>query len=83
MARKRFASSVHGRRAAKSAKHMANNRIDFSDIPGSTEAELKRARRVAGRKLVMLNRSSQSASLRGCWLNSDVSLPNSPSPIKP
>ncbi len=34
------------RRAAKSAKHVPDSRIDFSDIPESTEAELKRARRV-------------------------------------
>jgi len=33
-------------RAAKSAKHMPDSRIDFSDIPESTEAELKRAVRV-------------------------------------
>jgi predicted DNA binding CopG/RHH family protein len=46
MASKRFASSVRGRRAAKSAKHLPDSRIDFSDIPESTEAELKRARRV-------------------------------------
>jgi len=40
--------SERGRRAAKSAKHMPDSRIDFSDIPESTEAELKRAVR-AGR----------------------------------
>src|SRR3990172_7368130 len=34
------------RRAAKSAKHMPDSRIDFSDIPESTDEELKRARRV-------------------------------------
>jgi uncharacterized protein (DUF4415 family) len=39
--RKRSASSAHARPAAKSAR-----RIDFSDIPESTDAELKRARRV-------------------------------------
>jgi len=37
---------VRGRRAAESAKHMPDSRIDFSDIPESTDAELKRAVRV-------------------------------------
>src|SRR5215471_14632151 len=46
MAKKPFASSVHGRRAAKSERPMPDSRIDFSDIPESTNAELKRARRV-------------------------------------
>src|SRR5215472_3015173 len=46
MAMKPFASSVHGRRAAKSERPMPDSRIDFSDIPESTDAELKRARRV-------------------------------------
>ena len=46
MARKQFASSARGRRAAKSAKHMPDSGIDFSDIPESTDEELKRARRV-------------------------------------
>ena len=46
MAPKRFASSVRGRQAVKSAKHMPDSRIDFSAIPESTDAELKRARRV-------------------------------------
>ena len=50
MARKQFASSARGRQAAKSARHMpdrpSDNQLDFSDIPESTDAELKRARRV-------------------------------------
>lgn len=46
MARKQFASSAPGSRAAKSAKHMPDSRIDFSDIPESTSEELRRARRV-------------------------------------
>src|SRR6266403_1806102 len=46
MARKRFASSARGKRAAKSAKHMPDTQIDFSDVPESTQAELQRARRV-------------------------------------
>ena len=46
MARKRSASLVRGRRAAKSAAPIPDSRINFSDIPESTEQELKRARRV-------------------------------------
>jgi predicted DNA binding CopG/RHH family protein len=46
MARKTFASSARGKRAAKNERPMPDSRIDFSDIPESTDAELKRARRV-------------------------------------
>jgi predicted DNA binding CopG/RHH family protein len=46
MARKRFASSARGKRAAKSGKLTPDSSIDFSDIPESTDAELRRARRV-------------------------------------
>jgi len=46
MAPKRFASSARGRKAVRNAKHMPDSGIDFSDIPESTDAELKRARRV-------------------------------------
>ena len=46
MPRKPFESSARGKRAAKNAKHMPDSRIDFSDIPESTNAELKHARRV-------------------------------------
>jgi uncharacterized protein (DUF4415 family) len=46
MAKKPFASSVRGKRAAKNERLMPDSRIDFSDIPESTGAELKRARRV-------------------------------------
>ena len=46
MARKQFASSVRARGAGNSAKHMPDSRIDFSDIPESTDQELRRARRV-------------------------------------
>jgi len=46
MAKKRFASSARARQAAKSAKHTPDSRIDFSDIPESTDEELRRARRV-------------------------------------
>jgi len=44
MAPKRFASSALGRQAVRNAKHMPDSGIDFSDIPESTDAELKRAR---------------------------------------
>ena len=43
MARK---SSGLSARAARSAKHIPDSEIDFSDIPESTDAELRRARRV-------------------------------------
>jgi predicted DNA binding CopG/RHH family protein len=46
MGLKRFASLARGKRAAKSARHIPDSRIDFSDIPETTDAELKRARRV-------------------------------------
>lgn len=46
MTRKRYASSARGSRAAKSVKHIPDNQIDFSDVAESTDAELKRARRV-------------------------------------
>ena len=46
MAKKRSVSSARGRLRGKSAKHMPDRDIDFSDIPESTEEELARARRV-------------------------------------
>jgi uncharacterized protein (DUF4415 family) len=46
MALKRSASSARARRAGANAKPMPDSQIDFSGIPESTEAELKRARRV-------------------------------------
>lgn len=46
MAKRRSASSARGKAAAKSAKHTPDHEIDFSDIPESTDEELKRARRV-------------------------------------
>jgi predicted DNA binding CopG/RHH family protein len=46
MASRQSESSARGRRARKSEKPMPDSRIDFSDIPESTDAELKRARRV-------------------------------------
>jgi predicted DNA binding CopG/RHH family protein len=46
MARKRSGSSAQGRRAVKSARLIPDSQIDFSDIPESTDEELRRARRV-------------------------------------
>jgi len=46
MARKSFASSALARRRAKNVKPMPDSRLDLSDIPESTAAELRRARRV-------------------------------------
>ena len=46
MTRKQSASSVRGKRPARSAKHISDRKIDFSDIPESTAEELARATRV-------------------------------------
>jgi predicted DNA binding CopG/RHH family protein len=46
MAKKRSASSARGKRAGKSVKPISDSQIDFSDVPESTDAELRRARRV-------------------------------------
>jgi uncharacterized protein (DUF4415 family) len=46
MAKKRSASSVRGKRTAWNVKHIPDSEIDFSDVPPSTEEELRRARRV-------------------------------------
>ena len=46
MARKKLASSARAKGPARSAKHMPDREIDFSDIPESTDAELANARRV-------------------------------------
>jgi uncharacterized protein (DUF4415 family) len=46
MAQKRFASSAPDEQVRESGKRTADRPIDFSDIPESTEAELRRARRV-------------------------------------
>lgn len=46
MAGKRFVSSARARRRVKSAKPMPDSKINFSDIPESTDQELRRARRV-------------------------------------
>jgi uncharacterized protein (DUF4415 family) len=46
MKKRRSASSVRGKRAAKNVRHTPDSRIDFTDVPESTGAELRRARRV-------------------------------------
>ena len=46
MAKRRSASSVRAKLPAKSARPMPDRRIDFSDIPESSDEELRRARRV-------------------------------------
>ena len=46
MKRKRSGSSAHGKRAGRNARHTPDSQIDFSDIPESTDEELRRARRV-------------------------------------
>ena len=46
MRRKQSGSSARDRRAARSAKHIPDSQIDFSDIPEATEAQLRRMRRV-------------------------------------
>ena len=46
MAKKSFASSARAWRHAKNATPIPDSRIDLSDIPEVTDAELRRARRV-------------------------------------
>jgi len=46
MAKKVLASSAHVRRTAKNVRPAPDSEIDFSDIPPSTDEELKRAKRV-------------------------------------
>ena len=46
MKRKRSGSSVRGKRVAGNVRHTPDSQIDFSDIPESTDEELRRARRV-------------------------------------
>jgi predicted DNA binding CopG/RHH family protein len=46
MAKKRSESSARGMRAGKNARPIPDGQIDFSDIPQSTDEELRRARRV-------------------------------------
>jgi predicted DNA binding CopG/RHH family protein len=46
MAKRRSASSVPGKRVVRSARHIPDSEIDFSDIPETSDEELKRMRRV-------------------------------------
>lgn len=46
MTKKQPASSARAKPAAKSARHMPDRQIDFSDVPESTDEELGRAKRV-------------------------------------
>ena len=46
MATKQFESSARGGQAGRKGKPTPNNAIDFSDIPESTDKELRKARRV-------------------------------------
>lgn len=46
MKKKSSESSVQGKRAAKSAKHIPDLEIDFSDMPEATDEQLKNAKRV-------------------------------------
>jgi predicted DNA binding CopG/RHH family protein len=46
MTKKLFVSSPRAARARKSAKPTQVEAVDFSDLPESTDAELRRARRV-------------------------------------
>ena len=46
MKKKRSASSARDRRAGRSVRHIPDSQIDFSDMPETTDDELKRMRRV-------------------------------------
>jgi uncharacterized protein (DUF4415 family) len=46
MAKRQSGLSAQGTRAGKNARPIPDNQIDFSDIPQSTDEELRRARRV-------------------------------------
>ena len=46
MAKKKSASSAHGRQAVRNAKHMPDRAPDLADIPEATDEQLCRARRV-------------------------------------
>src|SRR2546422_8879254 len=45
MEKKRSGLSARGKQAVRNVKHIPDRQIDFSDIPESTDEELKRARR--------------------------------------
>ncbi|MDF0673563.1 MAG: BrnA antitoxin family protein [Nitrospira sp.] len=44
--RKLSGSSVRGKRAARSGRHIPDSEIDFSDIPELSDEQLKRMRRI-------------------------------------
>src|ERR1700731_2623324 len=46
MKKKQSASLARARQRVKSARHMPDNQLDFSDIPEATTEQLRRARRV-------------------------------------
>jgi len=46
MARNQSTSTMRGRRPARNVRHISDDKIDFSDIPESTDTELAKARRV-------------------------------------
>jgi len=46
MIKKQSASSARAKPAARSARHMPDREIDFSDVPESSDEELGRAKRV-------------------------------------
>jgi predicted DNA binding CopG/RHH family protein len=46
MKRKRSGSSVLVKRVGRNVRHIPDSQIDFSDIPETTDEELRRARRV-------------------------------------
>lgn len=46
MGKKRFALLAHVKPVAKNVRRISDHEIDFSDIPDSTDEELKQARRV-------------------------------------
>jgi predicted DNA binding CopG/RHH family protein len=46
MTKKRSVSSVRGRQREKNAKHLPDSKLNLSDIPEASDAQLRRARRV-------------------------------------
>jgi len=46
MVRNQSASSMRSRRPPRNVRHISDDKIDFSDIPESTDTELAKARRV-------------------------------------
>lgn len=46
MAKKQYASLARAKRRARNAKPIPDRQLDLSDIPESTDEELRRARRV-------------------------------------